>query len=88
MFWAAVMITCLLFSTEDCHLCELAEAELMPLLAQGLQVEVVDISESAELIERYGVRIPVLRLEVQDAELGWPFNSEQVAAWLNQQLGL
>ncbi|MCJ8170862.1 glutaredoxin family protein [Atopomonas sediminilitoris] len=81
------MSPCVLYSTEDCHLCELAEAELQPLLAQGLQVEVVDISESAELVERYGLRIPVLRWPATEAELGWPFTSAQIAHWLNQQLG-
>ena len=37
---------CQLFGTLGCHLCELAEAELMPLAEHGLLVELVDIAES------------------------------------------
>lgn len=73
---------CQLFGTLGCHLCELAEAELMPLVEHGLMVELVDIAESQELFETYGLRIPVLRRVDNGGELGWPFDAEQVVAFL------
>lgn len=63
-----------LFSTSACHLCEQAEALL---LQAGIAYEVVDISDSDELFERYGIRIPVLR-SADGRELGWPFDLPQL----------
>nr|BFD43472.1 glutaredoxin family protein [Pseudomonas sp. FFPRI_1] len=73
---------CQLFGTLGCHLCELAEAELMPLVEHGLMVELVDIAESQELFDAYGLRIPVLRRVDTGLELNWPFDAEQVVAFL------
>lgn len=73
---------CQLFGTLGCHLCEVAEALLMPFVEHGLLVEAVDISEREDWVERYGVRIPVLRRCDSGAELDWPFSAEQVAAFL------
>lgn len=73
---------CQLFGTLGCHLCELAEAELMPLVEHGLMVELVDIAEDEALLEAYSLRIPVLRRVDNGAELGWPFDAEQVVAFL------
>ncbi|AJO79829.1 MULTISPECIES: glutaredoxin family protein [Pseudomonas] len=73
---------CQLFGTLGCHLCELAEAELMPLVEHGLMVELVDIAEDESLLEAYSLRIPVLRRVDNGAELGWPFDAEQVVAFL------
>ena len=52
---------CQLFGTLGCHLCEIAEAELLPLVEHGLLVELMDISESEAMFETYSLRIPVLR---------------------------
>jgi hypothetical protein len=62
-------------------------ALLQPWLRQGWSVEEVDISESDELFERYGLTIPVLRLEdgLEDGrELNWPFNEETLRRFLGQ----
>ena len=73
---------CQLFGTLGCHLCEIAEAEIMPLVEHGLLVELVDITEPDDLTEAYGLRIPVLRRVDTGAELGWPFDTEQVVTFL------
>ncbi|MFL1545241.1 glutaredoxin family protein [Pseudomonas sp. M5A4_2d] len=73
---------CQLFTTLGCHLCELAEEEVMPLVEHGLMVELVDIADSEALFETYGLRIPVLRRVDTGAELGWPFDTEQVVSFL------
>lgn len=73
---------CQLLGTLGCHLCEHAEAVLMPFVARGLQVELVDIGERAELVAAYGIRIPVLRRLDSQAELDWPFDAARVAHFL------
>lgn len=73
----------LLYGTAGCHLCEEAEALLagwFPHPRRALQHQ--DIAESDELVARYGIRIPVLLRLADGAELGWPFDAGQVAAWL------
>lgn len=74
---------CQLYGTLGCHLCEIAEALLMPLVEHGLLVELVDIADSERLFEAYGLRIPVLRRVDTGAELGWPFDTEQVVAFVS-----
>ena len=72
-----------LFGTSACHLCELAEEMLVSLCAANPNIDFqkVDISDSDQLFERYGVRIPVLRDE-QGRELGWPFTAAQLAEFM------
>ncbi len=79
------MQTFILYSTEGCHLCELAEA----VIARSPNVNrfvcrVVDIADSDELMEQYGIRIPVVKDEASGAELGWPFDLQQFEHFLQQ----
>lgn len=74
---------CQLFGTLGCHLCEVAEAELMPLVEHGLLVELVDIADDERLYEAYSLRIPVLRRVDTGAELGWPFSADEVVNFLS-----
>lgn len=77
------MLECRLYSTLGCHLCELAEQQLLPLLQElPLQVEWVDIAERTDWLERYGVRIPVLARLDTGEELNWPFTTGQVRQFL------
>jgi hypothetical protein len=73
---------CQLFGTLGCHLCEVAEAELMPLVEHGLLVELVDIAQSDAQYQAYCLRIPVLRRTDTGAELDWPFDTDQVVLFL------
>ncbi|AWE95362.1 hypothetical protein CSC28_2127 [Pseudomonas paraeruginosa] len=54
----------------------------MPFVEHGLLVELVDIADSETWVAQYGLRIPVLRRCDNGAELNWPFEAEQVAAFL------
>jgi len=68
-----------LYVTAGCHLCEdaqavLAQAGLAPV------VERVEIGYDAALAERYGRRIPVLRIEPGGVEIDWPFAASDVLA--------
>ena len=77
------MKTCILYSTPGCHLCELAKELLWPLLDEfAARMEEIDIADSDELIERYGVRIPVLTAPDVTQELGWPFDQQQARFFL------
>jgi hypothetical protein len=74
---------CQLFATPGCQLCAMAEHELMPMVEHGLMVELIDISSQPALIERYELRVPVLRRVDTGAELEWPFEADQIAVFLS-----
>ena len=45
------------------------------------QIEI--IHDEAD-IARYGIRIPVIKNKVTDKEIGWPFDTEQLADFIAQ----
>lgn len=74
-----------LFGTSACHLCEVAQDLLRATLnPEFFDVVTVDIADSDALIERYGVRIPVLRRDADGSELNWPFDVEALIAFLSE----
>lgn len=77
------MISLQLFSTSGCHLCELAKQLVDKLAKQhSLVFEEIEIGDSEELVELYGVRIPVLREVVSGREIGWPFDEARLDVFL------
>ncbi|NMH64186.1 glutaredoxin family protein [Shewanella salipaludis] len=64
----------LLFHTQGCHLCELAQA-----LVQDAAIAFSrrDICDDDTLAERYGTLIPVL-MAPDGRELNWPFDAKQL----------
>ncbi len=72
-----------LYGTTACHLCELAEQILQYHNENVAELSYIakDISESDDLFQRYGVRIPVLR-RADGEELGWPFDAVQLGSFL------
>ncbi|MGI0116648.1 glutaredoxin family protein [Zooshikella sp. RANM57] len=73
-----------LYSTEGCHLCDQALSLINSSVhASDLDIEVVDIALSDELMTLYGVRIPVLRERQREEKLFWPFDEAQLSAWLS-----
>lgn len=73
--------TVVLYHTLGCHLCEKAKDLLWPFLSHELLLSEIDIAVSDELIERYGTKIPVLRL-AEGEELCWPFDKISLARFL------
>ncbi len=67
-----------LFHSEGCHLCEQAGALLQRAGQPFLRVEICD---RPEWVERYGVRIPVVRRS-DGEELGWPFTLDELKEFL------
>ncbi len=45
-----------------------------------INIDKVEISDSEELVQQYGVRIPVL--VAKKGELGWPFEYQDLVDWL------
>ncbi|MBM7071908.1 glutaredoxin family protein [Shewanella sp. 202IG2-18] len=68
-----------LFHTDGCHLCEVAEAQLKEL---SLPFVMKDICDDETLAELYGIRIPVLMNNSNSKELGWPFDVEDISKFL------
>ncbi len=69
----------MLYGTVGCHLCDDADAILRQLHVDAVHV---DIAEDDGLLEKYGVRIPVLRRMDNNSELGWPFDAADVTRFL------
>lgn len=77
------MIHVRLYTTLGCHLCEQALALLKALPAElNLSIETVEIADSDDLVERYGIRIPVVMRAGSTEELGWPFDEDRLKAFL------
>ena len=74
-----MQIGLVLYGTEFCHLCDEAKAILRE---TRIEAEHIDIAEDDELLEKYGIRIPVLKRMDNGAELGWPFDAVTVSRFL------
>ncbi len=68
-----------LMGTSGCHLCDQTEALLLHCLDMSqVEVELIDIADSDDLMARYGVKIPVLRCPKSHQVLCWPFDAYAV----------
>jgi len=72
----------ILFSRQDCHLCELAAGMLKQ---TGVRWRSVDIDSDPELVSRYGLRVPVVMKPESENEWCFPFNDEQLARFIEQE---
>lgn len=74
-----------LYSSEGCHLCEQA-LELFKQVKNKELLCVIDIVDhqlnSNNLVELYGVHIPVLERLSDKATLFWPFDVEQIKTFI------
>jgi len=70
-----------LYSTEGCHLCEMA-LSLLQQANLSQKVDIVDIAFDDTLFSRYGVTIPVV--SYLGSELNWPFDFNELTQWLEQ----
>lgn len=76
-----------LYSTDSCHLCELAKALIVE-HAHNLPIQVIeqDIAFDETLVSLYGNKIPVLKSEQSQQELCWPFDENKLLDWLEKEL--
>lgn len=70
----------ILYQRDDCHLCDQALAVLAE--ARVPDFDSMWVDDSAELEDRYGTRVPVLRDRRNGRELDWPFDAATVAGWI------
>lgn len=73
----------ILYTTEACHLCELAleQIEQSECFEQCLLTE-VDISSDLELLRQFATRIPILTAVGASDHLFWPFDHYEVTQWI------
>lgn len=71
----------ILYSTLGCHLCEQALEVVSAAGFPRTALTIIDIADNDALIERYGLRIPVVKKGEDGAELGWPFDLQQFCEW-------
>jgi len=77
------MIDLEFYTTAGCHLCEQAIVLCEQYILSGaITVHSVDIADSEHLVEKYGVRIPVIKRMDNNNELGWPFDEVGLAKFL------
>ncbi|CAD5269117.1 MULTISPECIES: glutaredoxin family protein [Halomonadaceae] len=78
------MIQLSLYTTMGCHLCSQLEALVAALANQKVWLHHIEISDDDALVERYGVRIPVL-VDGDGNELDRGFELERLSAWLRER---
>lgn len=78
------MIQLSLYTTMGCHLCSQLEALVAALANQKVWLHHIEISDDDALVERYGVRIPVL-MDSEGKELDRGFELERLSAWLRER---
>ncbi len=71
----------LLYSRKDCPLCDYAANILQ---ASGVGFAVADIDQDEILRQKYDLRVPVIINTETGAELGFPFEPQDVQAFLDQ----
>ena len=71
-----------LYSTQDCHLCEQA-VDLLNQVTEKFDLEHIDIAGSEALVEKYGIRIPVVK-NGSGKELDWPFDLEMLEKFIRE----
>lgn len=73
------MTQLVLYTTSHCHLCEQAQALLIHLKEQyAINWITKEISDDDDLIEKYGIRIPVIQRIDNQSELNWPFSENDI----------
>ena len=75
----------ILYGTSACHLCEDAE-EIIQAINKNKEINYIflDISENDDLLETFGLMIPVLACNSTSEQLHWPFNEDALIAFINR----
>ena len=69
-----------LYQRDDCKLCDEALAIVAAARAPDFESVWIDGDDALERV--YGERVPVLRDASDDRELGWPFDVDDVRAFV------
>ena len=71
------MTQAIIYSRQDCHLCEKLEDELRSIYKDLLNILIVDIDEDINLKKLYGLEIPVLMINNERITLH-PVDHDQI----------
>lgn len=71
------MIQAIIYSRQDCHLCEKLEDELRFVYKDLLNILMIDIDEDINLKKLYGLEIPVLMINNERITLH-PVDHDQI----------
>ncbi|MDO9205154.1 glutaredoxin family protein [Methylotenera sp.] len=73
------MIQLQLYSTSHCHLCEEAE-NILEIIGKQHDISwtTIEITEDANLYEKYSLIIPVVKRKNYNTELVWPFSINEI----------
>jgi hypothetical protein len=73
-----------LYSTSHCHLCEEAESLLINISnQQQIQWECIEIADDSNLLDRYALKIPVIKRIDIDTDINWPFGELDIKNLIN-----
>lgn len=78
------MIQLSIYTTLGCHLCAQLEVLVTAIANQPVILTPIEISDDAALLERYGIRIPVL-VDHQGRELDRGLDIERLSHWLDKR---
>ncbi|MFT2111469.1 glutaredoxin family protein [Marinomonas sp. 2405UD68-3] len=69
--------TITLYGTLGCHLCDIAQQEILN-SESNIRIKYVDIADNIALFEEFSEKIPVV--EINKNYLYWPFNANKIDA--------
>lgn len=79
------MIDYYLLTKAQCPLCLQALQMIQQLpLEEPINLHLVDIAQQTELVEEYRTLVPVLVRGLDDQELKWPFNDQQLMEFIDR----
>lgn len=70
-----------LYSTEGCHLCDVAKVRLQP-FRQQIDYRVIDIVSDDDLVAQFATSIPVLGDLTTHRLLFWPFECKDIEEFI------
>lgn len=72
-----------LYSGQNCCLCDDAKALLAQTTINLNQLVEIDVKSDPQIYHHYGARIPVLQNTDVQQELAWPFDLQQLTEFLS-----
>jgi hypothetical protein len=74
-------INLILYTTSHCHLCDQAESILKDIsVLNDIVWATLEISEDSILLQRYEIKIPVIKRVDNNIEIAWPFTAPDITS--------
>lgn len=75
----------LLYTTEACHLCELALEQMeQSRNYENCSITEIDIASDVELLRQFATKVPLVSVSGSNNYLFWPFDHYQFTQWLEK----